>query len=235
MRALGVGVGDDDRRPDQLAAHQPHADARLDRGDRHARRQHGAVLAGRVGERERHPAGAAAHVAPAAVGERAHGVHRVHAGGAGIARARPGADHALAVQQRAQPLVADVFLDDVGDRAVEEHVEGLRVVEQLGELGPVRARAHPGVAGAGAQRARGCVRTAPRRRGSRRRRRARARRPARACARRRRRRRSTCRRGTGTRGWGRAGRGRTRGGAGPAPRRPAGAAGPTTYAHGLTR
>ena len=113
--------------PDQLAAHQPHADARLDGGDRHARRQHGPVLAGRVGERERHPAGAAAHVAPAAVGERAHGVHRVHAGGAGIARARPGADHALAVQQGTQPLVADVFLDDVGDRAVEEHVAGFRV------------------------------------------------------------------------------------------------------------
>ena len=40
---------------------------------------------------------------------------------------------------------AHVLLDDVGDRAVQQHVEGLGI-EQLGELGPVRRRAHPGVA-----------------------------------------------------------------------------------------
>ena len=105
--------------------------------------------AGRVGQRERHPPGAAADVPPAAVGERAHRVHRVDAGGARITRARPRADHALAVEQRAQPLVTHVLLDDVGDRAVQQHVEALRVVgEQLGQLGPIGAGADPGV-GAG--------------------------------------------------------------------------------------
>jgi hypothetical protein len=45
-----------------------------------------------------------------------------------------------------------VFLDDVGDRAVEEHVAGFRV-EELGELGPVGARPTQVSRGPGAQRA----------------------------------------------------------------------------------
>ena len=93
--------------PDQLAAGQPHP-ARPARSPPTSTPLASTAPCStrRVGQRERHPAGAAAHVAPAAVGQRAHRVHRVHAGGARVARPGPGADHALAVQQRPQPLVA---------------------------------------------------------------------------------------------------------------------------------
>ncbi len=113
-------------------------------------------------------------------------------------------------------------LDDLGDRAVEQHIERLGVaVEQLGELGAVGTRADPGVPRTGAQRDPdpleqrlvGDVALDVRRR--------RSRRSARRCARRRRRRRPTCRRRTDTRGWGRPARRRSRADAGPARRRPA--------------
>ena len=54
----------------------------------------------------------------------------VDAGGARVARAGTGADDALAVQGGAQPFVADVVLDDVGDRGVEQRVDRLSVVAE---------------------------------------------------------------------------------------------------------
>ena len=75
-------------------------------------------------------------------------------GRAGVAGPGPGADDPLAVQRGAQPLVADVVLHDLGDRGLEDDVDGLGVAgEELLDLGPVGRVAHPGVAPAVAQRA----------------------------------------------------------------------------------
>ncbi len=62
------------------------------------------------------------------------------------------ADEPLPVQGGAQPVVPHVAFDDVGDRGLEDHLDGLGVAaEQLLERGPVRGVADPGVAVSGAE------------------------------------------------------------------------------------
>ena len=65
----------------------------------------------------------------------------------------PRADDALTVEGPLQTLVVHMAVDDLGDGGVEEGLDHLRVVaQQFLELGPLRRLAHPGVAGAFAQR-----------------------------------------------------------------------------------
>jgi hypothetical protein len=67
-------------------------------------------------------------------------------GGAGIARAGPSTDDPLAVEGGAQALVGHVPFDDVGDRGLEHHLDGLPVVvQQLLQLGPPGGGPDPGV------------------------------------------------------------------------------------------
>ncbi len=153
-RDLRVGVAD----------HGPGADARAvleldplaggDRGDRNAAGEHGARLARRVGDREGDHPHAALDVAPdgAATVEVALVVHELDRGGAGLVGAAPGADDPLAVEGGLDPLVADVAVEHLGDRVLEDEIDHLLVAaEQLLDLGARRRVALPGVALALAQ------------------------------------------------------------------------------------
>ena len=70
----------------------------------------------------------------------------MHGGGAGIPGPGEGADDPLAVEGGAEPLVADVARDDVGDRSVEQDLDELGVVAEARlELAPRRRGPEPRV------------------------------------------------------------------------------------------
>src|SRR5207244_11733880 len=117
--------------------------------DRNAGRDDRAGLVRSIGEGEGHAPHAPVDVAPSTLHavEDPERVVGVEAGGARVTWTGTGADDALAVQGGAQPIVAHVVLDDVGDRGVEQGVDRLAVVaEPRLDLVARRRGAEPGVA-----------------------------------------------------------------------------------------
>ncbi len=109
-----------------------HAFAGNDSRHRHARGDHRSRLARGIAKIKRHHAHAALHVAPHAghSAEASRRVMKADAGGSRIERARVGPDHALAEVRGLQALVAQVALDELGHRPVEEHVLRFVVVAE---------------------------------------------------------------------------------------------------------
>ena len=130
--ADGVGVGDDDGGGDALAGFEQDAFAGKDLRDGHAGRDDRAGLLRGVAEVEGDHAHAAGDVAPHAghAAEASRGVVEADGGGAGVEGAGVGADDALAEIGGLQARVAEIVLDELGHRPVEEQMAGFLIVAE---------------------------------------------------------------------------------------------------------
>src|SRR6202789_3928000 len=119
-RALRVGIRDDNRGRDPLAAFEHYALAGDDLGDGNAACDYSACVSRCVAKVERDHAHPAAHVAPHAghSAETAGCVMESDGGCAGVKRAGVGADYALAEVGRLQALVAEIALYEFCHRPV---------------------------------------------------------------------------------------------------------------------
>ncbi len=145
-RGLRVQGGDDDLRPQLLAAGEDDAGGAAgaggdgDLGDRRAGPDRDPVGAGRAGDRVRdraHPALGEAPGAEAAVAHVADRVVRHHVGGAGLVGAGPGADHPVDRERALDLRRGEPVVEQVGDR--HRHQPG-----HVGDRADVEAPVPPG-------------------------------------------------------------------------------------------
>ena len=143
-----VGVHDDDRSIDPLAGFELDPLARHDPGHRHTGRHHGAGRAGGVAEEERDHAHPPLDVPPHAghAPQPARGMVEVDRRRPRVERAGVGADDPLTEQRDLQPLVAQVMLDELDHRPLEQELARLVVAaDPLFELGPRGRSSEPEV------------------------------------------------------------------------------------------
>ena len=133
-RALRVGVAHHRAGPEQLATGETHAFTGKDLGHLDPAGECRAGLGRGFGEGEADHAHAAPHVAPhrALPLEVALVVHQLHGRRAPVTGAGVGADHALTEERVLDALVADVVVEHVRDRRLEEDVDHPLVVAEHG-------------------------------------------------------------------------------------------------------